>query len=286
MRNIDFSSWHSLLATLIGLALFTLIGMGVRLVMMMTIQQRRERANRQINERLRTLIAAYKVLGGSFTGNLTVDPRHLRDLRNPPAAVEAEGDDDAQTVPLAVPGLPEGSDRPRRIRDAVEAALSDIVLLGTEEQVRLAERAARELVAGRPVHTHELVVSLRDFIRQALDLDPIPADLTVPMQGPTRPSGSGAAARAARTGRAPAAGAAVEAAAWVAVWAVAAWGSVPPTTPRHPVIARKAAPVRRGCRVRLSPWPLRFAGSRRPGRRFPARPSPHICLRAGSTARR
>jgi hypothetical protein len=73
----------------------------------------------------------------------------------------------------------------------VEAALSDIILLGTERQVRLAERAARELVAGHPVHTHELVVSLRDFIREALDIGPIPADLSIPMQGPTRPSGSG-----------------------------------------------------------------------------------------------
>lgn len=80
MRGIDFSSWQSLLATLIGLALFTLISIGIRPTMMFTIQQRRERMNRQINERLRTLIAAYKTLGGSFTGNLTVDPTHLGDL--------------------------------------------------------------------------------------------------------------------------------------------------------------------------------------------------------------
>lgn len=197
MRNFDFSSWHSVLVTFLGLALFTLISMGIRLVMMMTIQQRRERMNRQINERLRTLIAAYKVLGGSFTGNLTVDPRHLRDFRRQSAAAtDAVGDDGeigpSETVELASPENGGGSDRPRRIRDAVEAALSDIVLLGTEQQVRLAERAARELVAGRPVHTHELVVSLRDFIREALDLAPIPAGLAIPMQGPTRPSGSGA----------------------------------------------------------------------------------------------
>lgn len=75
LHNIDFSSWQSLLATLIGLALFTLIGVGIRLLAMFTVQQRRERMNRQINERLRTLIAAYKTLGGSFTGNLTVDPK-------------------------------------------------------------------------------------------------------------------------------------------------------------------------------------------------------------------
>jgi uncharacterized membrane protein YgcG len=184
LRNIDFSSWHSLLATLIGLALFTLISIGIRLLMMFTIQQRRERANRQINERLRTLIAAYKTLGGSFTGDLAVDPAHLRDLRQRRQA-QLEGEE-TEAVDLA----PDGSDRRRRIRDAVEAALSDIILLGTEEQVRLAERAVRELVAGRPIHMHELVVSLRNFIRGALDLAPIPSDLDIPMQGPARPSGS------------------------------------------------------------------------------------------------
>ncbi len=82
---------------------------------------------------------------------------------------------------------PESTDRSRRIRDSVEAALSDIILLGTEEQVRLASSAAAELVAGRPVHMHDLVVSLRGFIRQVLDLDPIPADLAIPKQGPARP---------------------------------------------------------------------------------------------------
>ena len=179
MRYLDFSSWQALATTFLGLAVVTLIGVGIRVLMMQTIQQRRERMNRQINERLRTLIAAYKVLGGSFTGDLTVDPTHLRDLnrRDEPA-----GDGEAATEWAG------RSDRARRIRDAVEAALSDIILLGTEAQVRLAERAARELVAGRPVHTHELVVSLRDFIRVALDLDPVPADLSIPMQGPARPS--------------------------------------------------------------------------------------------------
>ena len=186
MRNLDFSSWQSLLITLIGLGLVTLIGVGIRLVVMMTIQQRRERMNRQINERLRTLIAAYKTLGGSFTGNLTVDPTHLRDLHHPPAPA-GEGEEDAahETSDNSK------SDRSRRIRDAVEAALSDILLLGTEEQVRLAEQAARDLVAGRPVRVHELVLSLRKFIREALDLDPIPADLAIPPQGPTRPGGAG-----------------------------------------------------------------------------------------------
>lgn len=186
MRNFDFSSWQAVLTTILGIALFTLIGIGIRLLLMFTVQQRQQRMNRQINERLRTLIAAYKVLGGSFTGKLTVDPQHLRDLRR------AEATEGEAAAPAGdAPEGSEGSDRGRRIRDAVEAALSDIILLGTEEHVRLAERAARELVAGHPVHTHELVVSLRDFIRKALDLDAIPADLAIPMQGPTRPSSSG-----------------------------------------------------------------------------------------------
>jgi uncharacterized membrane protein YgcG len=181
VRTLDLGSWHGLLTTLAGLTLVTLIGVGIRLLTMATIQQRRERLNRQINERLRTLIAAYKVLGGSFTGNLAVDPTHLRDRARASAA--------AGEAPL---DLTAGSDRTRRIRDAVEAALSDIILLGTEAQVALAARAATELAAGRPVHTHALVVSLREFVREALDLDPIPAGVVIPDQGPARPSGGGA----------------------------------------------------------------------------------------------
>jgi len=60
VRNLDFTSWPALLSTLLGLSVITLIGVGIRLLAMQTIQQRRERENRQINERLRTLIAAYK----------------------------------------------------------------------------------------------------------------------------------------------------------------------------------------------------------------------------------
>lgn len=41
MRNFDFTSWHGLLSTLLGLALITLIGVGIRLVIMQTLQQRR-----------------------------------------------------------------------------------------------------------------------------------------------------------------------------------------------------------------------------------------------------
>ena len=184
MRNLDFSSWQTMLSTLFGLAVITLIGVGVRLIAMQTIQQRRERKNRQINERLRTLIAAYKTLGGSFTGNLEVDPTHLRDLRHAHERAAAAG----QVLPMPAEGS--GADRSRRVRDAVEAALSDIILLGTGEQMRLAAIAASELAAGRPTHTADLVVSLRTFIRPVLDLDAVPSDVSIPRQGPTRPSGT------------------------------------------------------------------------------------------------
>jgi hypothetical protein len=183
MRNmIDFSSWQGALATLLGLTLVSLVAVGIRLLVMHTVQQRRERANRQINERLKTLIAAYKTLGGSFTGNLTVDPSHLSALRSTEGS---RGTAEPATT---------GSDRSRRLRDAVEAALSDVMLLGTAEQVRIAAEAARDMVAGRNVETAALVVSLRTFIREVLDLDAIPSDVSIPKQGPLRPAAGGSRA--------------------------------------------------------------------------------------------
>jgi hypothetical protein len=69
--------------------------------------------------------------------------------------------------------------------------------------VRLAALAAAELAAGRPVHTAELVTSLRSFIRQVLDLDPISVGVTVPKQGPARPGAvkAGGPAGGEREGR-------------------------------------------------------------------------------------
>jgi len=190
MRGLDFSSWQALLSTVLGLTLVTLMMVGIRLAVMQRVQQHRERENRQINERLRTLIAAYKTLGGSFTGDLAVDPTHRRGLAVRLGAGEAgdaaEADQASDQAPEKGPET--GSERARRIRDAVEAALSDVILLGTEQQVRLAARAAAELAVGHPVHTAELVVCLRDFIRKVLDLDPVPADVSIPVQGPARPS--------------------------------------------------------------------------------------------------
>lgn len=215
MRNaIDFSSWQGVVSTLLGLILVSVVAVGIRLLVMHGVQQRRERQNRQINERLKTLIAAYKTLGGSFTGDLAVDPSHLRGLRRQADAAEAAlesaelaaGSDapapDARTGAAAGATGATGSDRRRRIRDAVEAALSDVILLGTQEQVRLAVGAANDMVAGRAIETAELVTSLRTFIRDVLDLEAIPGDLPIPKQGPVRVAGArgGGAGKAADAG--------------------------------------------------------------------------------------
>jgi heme exporter protein D len=196
VRALDFSSWQAIVTTLLGIVLVSLVAVGIRLAVMNGVQQRHARQNRQINERLKTLIAAYKTLGGSFTGDLAVDPRHLRDLRaraaaRADAAIDAPVGADAATAAAESPADAPGAERRRRVRDAVEAALSDVILLGTEEQVRLAARAANEMVAGRNVELAELVVSLRTFIREVLDLDAIPPEVTVPRQGPLRGGGAG-----------------------------------------------------------------------------------------------
>ena len=123
----------------------------------------------------------------------------------------------------------------------MEAALSDVILLGTEEQVRLAARAANEMVAGRSVEIAELVVSLRTFIREVLDLDAIPPEVTVPRQGPCAPVARAAgAAVAAQTARpegavavavvaAPGSGASAPrpASAWAAPRCITATSSMP-----------------------------------------------------------
>jgi heme exporter protein D len=192
---MDFTSWQGLLTTVLGLTVITLVMVGIRLLVMQTVQQRRQRENRQVNERLRLLIAAYKVLGGSFTGDLLVDPTHLRDLRQDTDRADAAAGDVGEVASA-------GSDRRRRIRDAVEAALSDVILLGTEEQVRLAAQAATDLAAGRPVETAALVVSLRNFVREVLDLEPVPADVVIPRQGASRPAGGASSAGKGREARA------------------------------------------------------------------------------------
>ena len=73
------------------MSVVAVMAVGVRLLVMQRVQQRRERENRRIDERLKTPIAAYKTLGGSFTGQLAVDPRHLRELRQPACGMGGGG---------------------------------------------------------------------------------------------------------------------------------------------------------------------------------------------------
>src|SRR3954447_24306105 len=117
MRSaLDFSSWQALVSTLLGLVLVSVVAVGVRLLVMQTVQQRRERENRQINERLRTLIAAYKTLGGSFTGNLAVDPAHRRDQPETTGAAGTTGATGAIGAVGAVGvGGAAGAERRRRV---------------------------------------------------------------------------------------------------------------------------------------------------------------------------
>ncbi|WP_371437574.1 hypothetical protein [Polaromonas sp.] len=108
----------------------------------------------------------------------------------------AAGTVSALVAPPDSLNLESGSERRRRIRDAVEAALSDVVLLGTQEQVRMAAKAADDMVAGRPIETASLVTSLRNFIREVLNLESVPSDVVIPKQGPFRVSGSGGRSQA------------------------------------------------------------------------------------------
>jgi len=150
VHGIDFSSWRSLFMVLIGLALFTLISVGIYVLTAFTIQRRHERSTREINERMRALIAAYKTLNSSDTGTLTVDSTNPLNLHRQGPTVD------------------------RMIE--IEGALSDIILLGTVEQVRLAVRAVHDLLNGGLVRTNELTASLRQSIREELNIGPAPSN--------------------------------------------------------------------------------------------------------------
>ena len=81
------------------------------------------------------------------------------------------------------------------------------------------------MVEGRPIETSALVTSLRSFIREALDLEPIPGKVPIPAKA--RPDPQPVAARAAAAPKAERAAAAEDRAQalvareweWVAVWA-------------------------------------------------------------------
>jgi len=76
-------------------------------------------------------------------------------------------------------------------RHQVEAALSDVILFGTREQVQMATLCATALLSGQPPPFDPLVVSLRHDLRVELGLEALPPELTVPPLGPSRYSPRG-----------------------------------------------------------------------------------------------
>lgn len=96
-----------------------------------------------------------------------------------------------EALPLPERGTPPGEvtaglDPARRIRNAIEAAIhSEIIPLGTEQQIRLTESATPGLKESQCVENGEIIVALRDLVRTALDLKPIPSDLHISPPGPS-----------------------------------------------------------------------------------------------------
>jgi hypothetical protein len=68
-----------------------------------------------------------KILGGSFTGELSVDPTHLRALRQTSSNELQATEPLEASVEVGSAMEAATSERRRRIRDAVEAALSDVI---------------------------------------------------------------------------------------------------------------------------------------------------------------
>ena len=86
--------------------------------------------NRQIHEPLRTVVSAYKNLGGTCTDELSVHPAHLRTLQgsnNNDASPFQPSEIRSETASLLEITTTEKS---RLTRDAGEAATSDVILLG------------------------------------------------------------------------------------------------------------------------------------------------------------
>ncbi|MGV3771766.1 MAG: preprotein translocase subunit YajC [Verrucomicrobiales bacterium] len=147
MRFTDLSSWPLTVATPLFVALILLF---MRMFVMGRAQEKRQRANRQQTERLKSLVSAYRVLAGSF--------QPLRD-----GEIIGEGD-----------------------QGAIEAALSDILLFGSANQVAMAAECAHALVQGKLPPLAPLVNDLRRNLRVQLGLAPLDEALELPIPGPLR----------------------------------------------------------------------------------------------------
>ncbi len=173
MRNLDFSSWQALLSlTLLGLGVITLIGVGIRLLAMQVIQQRRERGKPSDQRTItHALIAAYKTswrfrLHGKSCRSILPTCCDLR--RRGDSAVNADVEHVWSTQQCAsandTPGEPCKNQCQFPIARDACAMLSkphfpDIVLLGTEEQgAACRRRPLPNWLRAVPCTLHELVV--------------------------------------------------------------------------------------------------------------------------------
>ncbi len=158
---------------------------------MQTIQKRRERENRQINERLRTLMAAYKTLGSSFTGNLTVSPVHLRHAR----ALEQTCLRTKPCCPMPTMTAPS----PEAIQSASAAPATRWrprcpTLFCWAPKNKCAWQRKRHRHGGRsPGANRGLGQQLAAVHPRGAVFGSHSADVTIPNQGPLRPSSSTAA---------------------------------------------------------------------------------------------
>lgn len=147
MLLADIGTWSLTIGVPLLIALTLLL---IRVFVMGRAQEKRQRANRQQTERLKSLVSAYRALAGSFR-------------------------------PLTEGELIEARDHA-----AMEAALSDILLFGSAAQVAMASECAHALVNGGIPPLGPLVADLRRDLRVQLGLTPLDATIKLPAPGPLR----------------------------------------------------------------------------------------------------
>ena len=143
----DLGHWPVAIGGPLVIALALLL---MRVFVMGRAQEKRQRANRQQTERLKSLVSAYRALAGSFR-------------------------------PITHGEHIEPADR-----SAIESALSDILLFGSAAQVEMAANCARAFVNGDHPPLAPLITDLRRDLRAQLGLAPLDAALQLPEPGPLR----------------------------------------------------------------------------------------------------
>lgn len=117
---------------------FTIIGgvvaAAVAAVLAHRLTSQRDQANRRSDLRVEYLVGAYRAIADTAHRDLAPDAQHVR---------------------------------------AFEQGLSDIQLLGSTAQAEMAVRAGRELASTGSTNLDDLLLSLRDDLRDELQLEPL-----------------------------------------------------------------------------------------------------------------